>query len=122
MRRLSFNLTLFFATVFALGAGGAPNFTVLCTLIALCNVGVGGNLPVDSAVFLEFVPATHQWLTAVLSVWWALGQLVTSLVCISGFDPITHTIHSVLTRSCTGCLAVHRELLLSYYCDDMPTS
>ena len=43
-------------------------------------VGSGGNLPVDSAVFLEFVPATHQWLLTVLSIWWAIGQLVGALV------------------------------------------
>ena len=41
---------------------------------------MGGNLPVDSAVFLEFIPASHQWLLTVLSIWWAFGQLVGSLV------------------------------------------
>jgi len=62
------------------------------------SIGVGGNLPVDSAVFLgrwslpnfireheihvvvEFVPASHQYLLTVLSIWWAVGQLVGSLV------------------------------------------
>jgi hypothetical protein len=34
-----------------------------------------GNLPVDSAVFLEFIPGTHQYLLTVMSVWWAFGQL-----------------------------------------------
>jgi len=43
-------------------------------------VGVGGNLPVDSAVFLEFVPVSHQYLLTVLSIWWAIGQLIGSLV------------------------------------------
>ncbi|RDX53512.1 MFS general substrate transporter [Lentinus brumalis] len=79
-RRWSFNLTLLITGIFALSAGGAPTSLALCALIATWNIGVGGNLPVDSAVFLEFVPASHQYLLTVLSIWWAVGQLVASLV------------------------------------------
>lgn len=79
-RKLSFNLTLFITGVFALSAGASPNSITLCSLAALWSIGVGGNLPVDSAVFLEFVPASHQYLLTVLSIWWALGQLLGSLV------------------------------------------
>ncbi|KAI0754771.1 sugar transporter [Daedaleopsis nitida] len=79
-RKWSFNLTLLINAVFALAAGGAPNPIALCVLISMWNLGVGGNLPVDSAVFLEFVPGSHQWLLTVLSIWWAIGQLVTSLL------------------------------------------
>jgi len=97
--RLSFNLTLFITGVFALSAGASPNSITLCSLAALWSIGVGGNLPVDSAVFLgmlaaatgplcfisygcfpEFVPASHQYLLTVLSIWWALGQFLGSLV------------------------------------------
>lgn len=73
------------------------NYVALCSLTAMWSVGVGGNLPVDSAVFLgkeeglhlvlmiltrlvEFIPASHQYLLTVLSVWWAFGQLLGSLV------------------------------------------
>ena len=66
--------------MFALAGGGAPDAVALCGLIAAWSIGVGGNLPVDSAVFLEFVPATHQWLLTVLSIWWAIGNLAASLV------------------------------------------
>ncbi|PIL22728.1 MFS general substrate transporter [Ganoderma sinense ZZ0214-1] len=79
-RRWSFNLTLLITGIFALAAGGASNEVALCSLIGVYAVGSGGNLPVDSAVFLEFVPATHQWLLTVLSIWWAIGQLVGALV------------------------------------------
>lgn len=50
--RISFNLTLFITGVFGIAAGGAPNFITLTALTAVFSVGVGGNLPVDSAVFL----------------------------------------------------------------------
>ncbi|KAL4072456.1 major facilitator superfamily domain-containing protein [Scleroderma yunnanense] len=79
-RRWSFNLTILVTAVFALAAGGAPNYTALCACVSMWSIGVGGNLPVDSAVFLEFIPASHQYLLTVLSVWWAVGQLVGSLV------------------------------------------
>ncbi|TDL22414.1 MFS general substrate transporter [Rickenella mellea] len=79
-RRWSFNITLFITSVFALSAAGSPNFVALAVFAAFWSVGVGGNLPVDSAVFLEFVPGSHQYLLTVLSIWWAFGQLVGSLV------------------------------------------
>ncbi|KIM73500.1 hypothetical protein PILCRDRAFT_829085 [Piloderma croceum F 1598] len=79
-RRWSFNITLGLTGVFALAAGGSPNYIALCSLAAVWSIGVGGNLPVDSAVFLEFVPASHQYLLVVLSIWWAFGQLIGSLI------------------------------------------
>ncbi|KAH7907542.1 major facilitator superfamily domain-containing protein [Hygrophoropsis aurantiaca] len=79
-RRLAFNITLLITGVFAIAAGGSLNYTALCSLTAVWSVGVGGNLPVDSAVFLEFIPASHQYLLTVLSIWWAFGQLLGSLV------------------------------------------
>ncbi|KAK0445025.1 MFS general substrate transporter [Desarmillaria tabescens] len=79
-RRWSFNLTLLIAGVFGLSAGGSPNFITLASLLAVVGVGVGGNMPVDSAVFLDLVPGTHQYLLTVMSVWWSLGQLLCSLL------------------------------------------
>ncbi|KAA1466887.1 MFS general substrate transporter [Dentipellis sp. KUC8613] len=79
-RRWSFNLTLFLASIFGIAAGGAPNFVGLACLVAILSVGVGGNMPVDSAVFLDFVPGSHQYLLTILSIWWAIGQLLGSLV------------------------------------------
>ncbi|EEB96110.1 hypothetical protein MPER_04810, partial [Moniliophthora perniciosa FA553] len=31
-------------------------------------------------IFLEFIPASHQYLLTVLSIWWAFGQLIGSLI------------------------------------------
>ncbi|KAE9400144.1 MFS general substrate transporter [Gymnopus androsaceus JB14] len=80
-RRLSFNVTLFLAGVFGVAAGGANSFITLAALIACMGFGVGGNLPVDgSAIFLENIPRSHQYLLTLLSVWWAAGQLLASLI------------------------------------------
>ncbi|KAK7680855.1 MFS sugar transporter [Cerrena zonata] len=79
-RRWSFNITLLIAGVFGLAAGGSNSFLTLASLLAVMGVGVGGNLPVDSAVFLDFVPGTHQYLLTILSIWWSLGQLFVNLI------------------------------------------
>jgi len=96
--RWSFNITLLVIGVFATAAGASPGYISLCSFAAVWSIGVGGNLPVDSSVFLgkrylisapllytnmcpiEFVPASHQYLLTVLSIWWAFGQLIGSLV------------------------------------------
>jgi hypothetical protein len=56
--RLSFNLTLFITSVFVLSGGASPNSITLCSLAAVWSIGVGGILPVDSAIFLGMSGAT----------------------------------------------------------------
>ncbi|KAF1953649.1 MFS sugar transporter-like protein [Byssothecium circinans] len=79
-RRWAFNLTIGITAIFGLAAAGSPNFAAAATFAALWSVGVGGNLPVDSAIFLEFLPGSHQWLLTVLSIDWALAQVFATLV------------------------------------------
>ncbi|BEJ15703.1 hypothetical protein CspHIS471_0503080 [Cutaneotrichosporon sp. HIS471] len=79
-RRTAWNATLFVGAVFGVAAGGANNFITFCSLLACIGFGVGGNLPVDGTMFLEFLPGTHQYLLTLLSVWWAIGQVVASLI------------------------------------------
>ncbi|KAK3168405.1 hypothetical protein OEA41_004852 [Lepraria neglecta] len=79
-RRLAFNTTLFLAGVFGLAVGGGPSWIGVCGLYAALGVGVGGNLPVDGALFLEFLPQASQSLLTLLSVWWPVGQLIGSLI------------------------------------------
>lgn len=93
-RRLSWNITLFLSGVFGIAAGGSHNFVTLGALVSCLGFGVGGNLPVDGALFLEFVPGSHQWLLTLLSAWWSFGQLVASLVAwgfISRYSCTTDT-------------------------------
>lgn len=79
-RRWAFNLTFLITGVFAVIAGSSPNFVAIGIFASFWSFGVGGNLPVDSAIFLEALPSTHQWLLTAMSAWWALGQLVTNLI------------------------------------------
>lgn len=90
--------------VFGMISASSPNFAAIGVFAALWSFGVGGNLPVgewefsssllsfaqavrevltrlsDSAIFLEFLPASHAYLLTVLSIFWALAQLFATLV------------------------------------------
>ncbi|EGY20784.1 hypothetical protein VD0002_g3566 [Verticillium dahliae] len=79
-RRHAFNCTLGLTAFWGLVAGGANNFAAIGSFAALWSFGVGGNLPVDSAIFLEFLPGTHQYLLTILSIDWAIAQVVANLV------------------------------------------
>ena len=79
-RKWAFNLTIGITAVWGLIAAGSPNFAALGCFAAFWSFGVGGNLPVDSAIFLEAVPARQQYLLTVLSIFWAFAQLLATLI------------------------------------------
>lgn len=98
-RRWAFNLTLGVTSVFGLIAASSPNFAAIGCFAALWSFGVGGNLPVDSAIFLEFLPGSHQYLLTVLSVDWALAQLLATLIAWPILGNLTCQQDEVCTRS-----------------------
>ncbi|KAN0118683.1 Major facilitator superfamily domain containing protein [Russula decolorans] len=57
---------------------GCPSFNLTLFITGVFALSVGGNLPVDSAIFLEFIPATHQYPLTVLSV--CKGQVAWPLI------------------------------------------
>ncbi|KAK4041769.1 hypothetical protein C8A01DRAFT_14529 [Parachaetomium inaequale] len=79
-RRIAFNVTLLIASVFGTASAWAPSWGAVCLLYAALGFGVGGNLPVDGALFLEFLPDASSSLLTLLSVWWPIGQLCSSLL------------------------------------------
>ncbi len=89
-RRLAFNVTLFLAGVFGLAVGGGNSWIGTSGLYAALGVGVGGNLPVDGALFLEFLPFASGNLLTMLSVWWPIGQLIASLSTLITQCPPRH--------------------------------
>ena len=73
-------MTLLLSSIFGIAAAAGNSFLSVASLISIVGFGIGGNLPVDGAVFLEFCPASHQYLLTVLSIWWPLGLVVATLV------------------------------------------
>lgn len=79
-RRPAFNITLLISAIAGLVAAGSPDFVGVATLCAFIGLGTGGNQPVDSAIFLEFIPATHQYLLTMQSAFWSVGQALAALL------------------------------------------
>lgn len=60
-RRFAFNVSLFICSIFTTFAGAAPNWASLGVFIALLGFGGGGNLILNTTVFLEYLPSNKQW-------------------------------------------------------------
>ena len=78
-RRIAFNVTLLIASIFGTVSAWAATWGGVCFMYAVLGFGVGGNLPVDGALFLEFLPDASSSLLTLLSIWWPIGQLCSSL-------------------------------------------
>lgn len=78
-RRFPFNMTLLVASLFGIMSAYAQTWGWVCFFYAALGSGVGGSLPVDGALFMEFLPDASSSLLTMLSVWWPIGQLVSSL-------------------------------------------
>ncbi|KOS22352.1 putative MFS-type transporter [Escovopsis weberi] len=79
-RRYAFNLSLLICAVSTILAGAMPNWPSLGLFIALHGFGGGGNLIMDTTVFLEYLPGDKQWLLTLLACWWGVGQAVTGFI------------------------------------------
>ena len=78
-RKYAFNLSLMISSVFCIVAGASPNWIVLGLFVSLAAFGSGGNLVLDTTVFLEYLPSQHQWLLTLMACWWGAGQFVAGL-------------------------------------------
>lgn len=69
-RRFAFNISLFISSIFTTVAGASPIWVVLGLFTCLSAFGAGGNLVLDTAVFLEYLPSRYQWLITLMAAWW----------------------------------------------------
>lgn len=75
-RRFAFNVSLFVSSVFTVIAGASPSWVTLGLFVCLSAFGAGGNLVLDTTVFLEYLPSKSQWLLTLMAAWW--GTLAVS--------------------------------------------
>lgn len=69
-RRFAFNFSLLISSIFTIVAGASPNWIVLGLFVSLSAFGAGGNLVLDTTVFLEYLPGKQQWLLTLMAAWW----------------------------------------------------
>ena len=63
-RKIAFNISLFICAIFTIVAGASPNWESLGFFIAAGAFGAGGNLILDTTVFIEYLPSKKQWLVS----------------------------------------------------------
>ncbi|RMZ82913.1 hypothetical protein DV736_g6624, partial [Chaetothyriales sp. CBS 134916] len=80
-RRFAFNISLFSSSIFAIVAGASPNWIVLATFVGLAAFGAGGNLVLDTTIFLEFLPGNKQWVITLMACWWGLAYVIVAAFC-----------------------------------------
>ncbi|KAL7422519.1 hypothetical protein Q5752_003167 [Cryptotrichosporon argae] len=81
-RRWCFNLTCLIASVFGFMFAAPSNFHAICLFNALIGLGVGGNIPIDATITMEFLPTNRRFLLAALSAFQPLGVVAASLICL----------------------------------------
>jgi MFS family permease len=75
-RRFAFNVSLFVSSVFTVVAGASPSWVTLGLFVCLSAFGAGGNLVLDTTVFLEYLPSRDQWLLTLMAAWWGKSWTV----------------------------------------------
>ncbi|KAF4434486.1 4-hydroxybenzoate transporter [Fusarium acutatum] len=86
-RRWAFNLTCLISSIFGLCLGASNNYTTFLVLTAFVGFGVGGNIPIDTTITLEFIPQNKRFLLACLSVFQPIGVVLCSAIAF-GFIPV----------------------------------
>ncbi|GAA5939243.1 hypothetical protein JCM3775_007166 [Rhodotorula graminis] len=79
-RRWAFNLTCLIASVFGLIFAAPSNYGALCFINFCIGLGVGGNIPIDALITLEFLPTNRRFLLCALSTFQPLGVTIASLI------------------------------------------
>ncbi|KAH7116156.1 major facilitator superfamily domain-containing protein [Dendryphion nanum] len=85
-RQWAFNLTVFVSSIFGLCLAIPDSYSAILVLTAFVGFGVGGNIPIDTTITLEFTPQNRRYLLPLLSVFQPIGVVICSVVAY-GFIP-----------------------------------
>lgn len=85
-RQWAFNLTCLISSIFGLCLGIPNSYTPFLVLTAFVGFGVGGNIPIDTTICLEFIPQDKRFLLALLSLFQPIGVVLCSAIAY-GFIP-----------------------------------
>ena len=88
-RRWAFNLTCLISSVFGILIAAPRQYGGVCALALLSGIGVGGNIPIDSTITLEFLPKKNRYLLAGLSVFQPIGVVICSVLAFGLIPPFS---------------------------------
>lgn len=80
-RKWAFNLTCLITSVFGLILAAPKfNYNAICGIYFLASIGLGGNIPIDATIALEYLPQNRRNLVTLLSLWQPIGVVFASAV------------------------------------------
>jgi len=79
-RKWAFNMTVLITCVFGSLVAASQNYATACAMFALCGFGLGGQIPIDATITLEFLPQNRRYLLSLLSMWQPIGVVVASAI------------------------------------------
>ncbi|ORX38559.1 major facilitator superfamily domain-containing protein [Kockovaella imperatae] len=79
-RRWCFNITCLIASIFGFLFAAPSNYAAICFFYCMIGFGVGGNIPIDATITLEFLPKNRRFLLAALSTFQPIGVVVASVI------------------------------------------
>ncbi|KAJ1825681.1 hypothetical protein LPJ56_002558 [Coemansia sp. RSA 2599] len=88
-RLIAYRWTLVVSATFGLLASFVPSFALLCLCLFGLGSGVGGNMPVDGAIFLEFIPKEKRHLLTMLSIFFSIGSALTAAAALALLPPFS---------------------------------
>lgn len=79
-------MTCLISAAFGLGLGACDSYTSFLVVTAFCGFGIGGNIPIDTTICLEFLPQNRRFLLVLLSFFQPIGVVICSVIAY-GFIP-----------------------------------
>lgn len=61
-------------------AASKNNYGAICGIYFLSCIGLGGNIPIDATIALEFLPQNRRYLVSLLGMWQPIGVVVASAI------------------------------------------
>jgi MFS family permease len=110
-RKIAFNISLFICAIFTIVAGASPTWESLGLFISLGAFGAGGNLILDTTVFIEYLPSNKQWLVSLLPSWFGVGCTIAGLVAWGFMRKLFFTNAFDFYTLLTACLTYSKLLL-----------
>lgn len=79
-RRWVFNLTCFISGAFGIALGTVHTYGQFLAIVVFMGFGIGGNIPVDTTICLEFLPSNRRFLLSLLSIFQPIGVVGTCAI------------------------------------------
>ncbi|KAI9021799.1 major facilitator superfamily domain-containing protein [Hyaloraphidium curvatum] len=79
-RTITFKLTLGFCGFWGICVGAMPYYWLVCVFVVFLGTGYGGNVAIDTCLFLEWVPKSHGSKLSYMNMMFSVGSVIPSVL------------------------------------------